>query len=130
MSVPKEHKEFYAVDFSEGWESVPGYPEGIEQKILAGSLDEDRRRGHRTRLLRVRAGAMTSEPVVHDFWEEIYVVSGDLMVHTGGRGESWRTFGPHTHACRPPGVRHGPFQSKGGCLIFEIHYYPDEDGSE
>lgn len=40
MAVNKEHKEFHQVDLSRGWETPPGYPAGIQQKILAGSLDE------------------------------------------------------------------------------------------
>jgi len=52
MPVNKQHKEFYAVDFGgEGWENIPGYPDGIQQKILTGALDEDKKQGSRTRLL-------------------------------------------------------------------------------
>ena len=36
----------------EGWENIPGYPDGIQQKILTGALDEDHKQGSRTRLLR------------------------------------------------------------------------------
>jgi len=36
----KEHLEFFSLDLSSGWQVPEGYPEGIEQKILAGSLDE------------------------------------------------------------------------------------------
>jgi hypothetical protein len=25
-------------------------------------------------------------------------------------------------------VRHGPFSSKGGCLLYEIHYYYETSG--
>ena len=39
MAIHKEHKEFYTVDLQSGWEVLPGYPVGIEQQILAGSLD-------------------------------------------------------------------------------------------
>ena len=52
MAVNKPHLEFHRVDMSSGWSTPPGYPAGIEQKILAGSLDEKGRRGSRTRLLR------------------------------------------------------------------------------
>jgi hypothetical protein len=34
---------------SAGWSTPPGYPPGIEQKILAGALYEERRSGSRTR---------------------------------------------------------------------------------
>ena len=63
MPVNKEHDEFYAVDLGSGWETPPGYPRGIEQKILAGSLDEESRRGTRTRLLRFAPGVFTTQPV-------------------------------------------------------------------
>ncbi len=49
MAIRKEHKEFYKVDLNKGWEKLPGYPEGIEQQVLAGFLDEKAKRGFRTR---------------------------------------------------------------------------------
>ena len=48
MAVNKAHDEFHAVDLSSGWEVPPGYPEGIQQKILSGALDEDGQSGSRT----------------------------------------------------------------------------------
>ena len=47
MSVNKEHKEFRALDMSTGREAPPSYPAGIQQKILAGGLDEAGKRGTR-----------------------------------------------------------------------------------
>lgn len=123
MVVAKEHREFHAVNLSTGWAVPPGYPPGIEQKILAGALDEKNRRGNRTRLLRFRPGAYTTKPFVHDYWEEVYLLSGDLVVGNDENGEGGEAFAPHTYACRPPGVRHGPFKSETGCLLLEIHYY-------
>src|ERR1700722_16975120 len=119
--MPKEHKEFHAVDMgSAGWRSPPGYPEDIEQKILAGGLDEKNKVGNRTRLLRFQPGAFTTEPFVHDYWEEVYLISGDMTV---GGGESAQTFLPNTYARRPPGIYHGPFRSDRGCVMLEFHYY-------
>ena len=64
--------------------------------------------------------ASRTEPFVHDYWEEVFQLSGTLTV--GGK-----TFGPMTYACRPPQVFHGPFRSDEGCLLLEVHYYdPDE----
>jgi hypothetical protein len=54
-----------------GWETLPGYPEGIQQKILSGALDEINKRGSRTRLLRFAPGAFTTTQVVHEYWEEV-----------------------------------------------------------
>jgi ChrR Cupin-like domain len=123
MSTRKPHLEFETIDLAGGWSSPAGYPPDIEQKILAGALDEAAKTGARTRLLRFRPGAATTAPFVHDYWEEVYLLSGDLVVSQGQEGGDPRVFGPHTYACRPPGVYHGPFRSEGGCLLFEIHYY-------
>jgi hypothetical protein len=116
----KVHQEFMTLNMDEGWEVPPGYPEGIEQKILSGSLDEKEKCGNRTRFLRFNPGAYTTELFVHDYWEEVLLISGDLIV---GKGGDQRSYQPNTYACRPPGVDHGPFRSKGGCLLVEFHYY-------
>jgi hypothetical protein len=121
MPVGKEHKEFHALDMASGWHVPMGYPPGIEQKILAGALDEGARTGNRTRLLRFKPGARTAKPFVHDYWEEVYIIAGDLIADGGGGKEE--TFLANTYACRPPGIYHGPFRSETGCLLLETHYY-------
>jgi hypothetical protein len=123
LPVNKQHDEFYAVDLDTGWETPAGYPEGIKQKILAGALDEEGRHGTRTRLLRFDPGVFTTAPFVHEYWEEVYLVSGDLTVGNDSSGEGGEAFQPNTYACRPPGAAHGPFKSRDGCLLLEIHYY-------
>ena len=125
MRIEKEHKEFHAVDLARGWETPPGYPAGIQQKILAGRLDEPSKTGNRSRLLRFAPGVYTTKPFVHDYWEEVYLISGDLTVGNDEKGDGGESFAPNTYACRPPGAYHGPFKSNGGCLLFEIHYYGD-----
>ena len=127
MPVNKQHLEFHAVDFESGWKTPPGYPTGIQQKILTGTLDEERRQGGRTRLLRFLPGVFTTEPFVHDYWEEVWLLSGDLIVGSDAHGNGGETFGPNTYACRPPGVFHGPFKSNGGCLLLEHHYYDESN---
>jgi hypothetical protein len=123
MEVNKPHLEFHAVDMNSGWATPPGYPVGIEQKILAGALDEERGAGSRTRLLRFQPGVFTTAPFVHDYWEEVYLMQGDLTVGNDAEGHGGEPFAPGTYACRPPGAVHGPFKSNGGCLLLEIHYY-------
>lgn len=123
MTNPKLHDEFRAVDMQAGWETPAGYPAGIQQKILAGSLDEKAKTGNRSRLLRFAPGVYTTAPFVHEYWEEVFLVSGDLIVGNDARGEGGESFAPFTYACRPPGVHHGPFKSVKGCILFEIHYY-------
>ncbi len=56
------------------------YPAGIQQKILASDLDEKRKMSSRTRLLRFEPGVYTTAPFLHDHWEEVYLLSGDLTV--------------------------------------------------
>lgn len=123
MAINKQHKEFHLLDMTEGWATPPGYPKGIQQKILSGELDEHAKRGSRTRFLRFQPGVFTTKPFVHEYWEEVYLVSGDLIVGNDEQGKNGESFFPNTYACRPPGVHHGPFKSEGGCLLLEIHYF-------
>src|ERR1700739_4232267 len=124
--MPKEHKEFHAVDMGTvGWRSPPGYPEGIEQKILAGGREEKNKTGNRPRLLRFAPGSFTTAPFVHDYWEEVYLISGDLVVGDDANGNGGVSFPPNTYACRPPGTFHGPFKSENGCRLLEIHIYDE-----
>jgi len=123
MAINKLHDEFHAVDMTSGWEVPPGYPPGIQQKILSGGIDDERKTGFRTRLLRFAPGEYTTAPFVHEHWEEVFLVSGDLIVGNDAKGRGGEKFGPNTYACRPPGAFHGPFKSDGGCLLLEQHYY-------
>ncbi len=129
MSKGKPHIEFLALNMDEGWQVPPGYPEGIKQKILASDIDEEKKTGSRSRLLRFDPGAFSTVPFVHDHWEEVFVVSGTLTVGSDSNGNGGEPFHAPTFACRPPGVHHGPFKSEGGCLLFELHYYYDPDGA-
>jgi hypothetical protein len=121
--MPKEHKEFQTVDLNEGWRAVPGYPDGVDEKILAGHLDEASKRGSVTRLLRFKPAVFTTTPTQHPFWEEVYVLSGDFIVGNNKEGKGGERFLPHTYACRPPGVTHGPFKSESGCLLLEMRFF-------
>lgn len=123
MSVNKAHDEFYTLDLMHGWETPSGYPAGMEQKIISGALDETNKRGTRTRLLRFAPGVYTTAPFVHEYWEEVFLVQGDLTVGNDKRGEGGKSYPAFTYACRPPGAVHGPFLSKDGCILLEIHYF-------
>lgn len=123
MAVNKEHKEFYLVDMTQGWETPAGYPAGIKQKILSGRLDVEGRKGGHTRLLKFEPGTYSTVPFEHDYWEEVFVLSGDMWVGNDEHGRGGKAFGPGTYCCRPPHVAHGPFRSENGCLLLEQHYY-------
>ena len=125
MSVNKLHSEFTNVDLESGIATPAGYPPGFAEKILACSLDERNRKGTRTRLLRMEPGVFSTEPFVHEYWEEVYLLRGDLIVGNDVQGRGGEKFTGPTYACRPPGVHHGPFKSDGGCLLLEIHYFDE-----
>ncbi|WP_404341939.1 hypothetical protein [Pseudoalteromonas mariniglutinosa] len=116
----KDHKEFHTVSLEDGWITPEGYPEGIEEKILSGYLDEENKVGTRTRLLRFAPGAKTTVPFIHDYFEEVYLVTGDLTV---GENGCYGSYEQHTYASRPAQTYHGPFESKQGCILLEIHFY-------
>lgn len=123
MLFNKPHLEFHPLDLASGWETPAGYPSGIRQKILASDLDEVAKKGSRTRILRFDPGVFTKEPFVHDYWEEVFLFEGDLVVGSDRQGKGGEQHIAKTFACRPPGVFHGPFRSDRGCLLFEMHYY-------
>jgi hypothetical protein len=119
----KPHLEFHPIDLASGWHTPAGYPAGISQKILASDIDESGKTGSRSRLLKFDPGVYTTAPFVHDHWEEVYLISGDLIVGNDAQGSGGEPFWAPTYACRPPGIRHGPFKSESGCMLFEMHYY-------
>ena len=118
----KQHREFFQIDLDGDWTPVPGYPDGIAYKTLADDFDPAARTGSRSRLVRFRPGVMLDRCVVHDHAEEVYVIAGDLVVIDPDTGAE-TTFAANAYACRPSGVPHGPFSSKTGCLLFELHYF-------
>ena len=125
MPMNKPHLEFHKIDMKQGWLTPPGYAAGIEQKILASDLDENRKMGSRTRLLKIGPGVFTTKPFIHEYWEEVYVISGDLIVGNDEKGENGVSYPANSYACRPPGIYHGPFKSTQGCMLLEIHYYDE-----
>lgn len=71
-----------------------------------------------TLLQRYEPGADTvaSDTIVHDFWEEVMILSGELTDVALGR-----TFSAGMYACRPPGMVHGPYRSDTGCEMLVIN---------
>lgn len=111
--MPKKEMEFFDVDVIP-WKPVKGFPSGVYEKILS----HDPETGSYTRLLKFEAGVETKETLIHDFWEEVYILKGSL-IDTAKK----LTFPEGSYACRPPGMKHGPYQVPFGCITFEIRYY-------
>lgn len=97
------------------WEVIDDTGGMIEQLTLA--IDEES--GDYTRLTRFKAGADTKAfgGKVHDYPEEIFVVSGSLYDEAF---DKWLRAGDY--ASRPPGELHGPFRSEEGCVVLEMSY--------
>lgn len=94
-------------------------PDNVWEESAPGAwvmvLAEDPGTSDRTLLQRYGAGFDGSQgPVLtHEYAEEVFVVTGELTDVTLGV-----TFGEGMYASRPPGMRHGPYTSPTGCLMF------------
>ncbi len=124
--MPKPAVPFHTFDLADGWEQVPGGADGVQQKMLSGALDEAAMIGVRTRLIRFLPGTVAPDVFVHEYWEEVYLIEGRLIVGCDADGQGGTEFLAPAFACRPPGTPHGPFTSPEGCVFFEIQYYPKE----
>jgi hypothetical protein len=116
----KPHLEFFRVD-EDGWVEIAP---GIQQTVLAGGLDEASKRGFLNRLVRWAPGATIDAVIVHEFYEEVLVVSGELLVGAEDDRTRFESFPAPSFACRPPGAPHGPFRAgRQGCVLFENQFF-------
>lgn len=100
---------------TEPWTPAGFKTDGISQQIMATDPDT----GNYTRRVKFLPGTDTSADgiLTHDFWEEVYVVEGDI---TDLRLN--QTFTAGMYSCRPPGMPHGPWRSQNGVLFLEFRY--------
>lgn len=109
--MPKPELEFHLP--ADQWVPAGGAVDGIWEKILSADSETD----NYTRLMRFDPGVDSSPngTLTHDFWEEVYIVSGSLTDKRLGE-----TFTAGMYACRPPGMEHGPWVSDHGVLMVEF----------
>ena len=112
--MAKPEIEFIDTDTHFKWRPVEGDTLGIVEKIL--SMDPEAK--SYTRLLKFPPGIRTPEILIHDFWEEVLILEGELIDLV-----KKKTYCKGSYACRPPGMKHGPYDIPRGCLTFEIRYY-------
>ncbi|MEW6425660.1 MAG: cupin domain-containing protein [Bacillota bacterium] len=112
--MAKPELEFFDPDLNLGWRQVEGAQAGIIEKILS----RDPETGSYTRLLKFPPGMTTNEVLVHDFWEEVYILKGSLIDLN-----KKETYTEGMYACRPPGMKHGPYSIPFGCTTLEMRYY-------
>jgi hypothetical protein len=112
--MPKPEHEFFDVE-KVPYTACAGAVPTLTERILATDDQADTA----TRILHFEPGTDTTANgvQVHDFWEEVYIVSGSLTDLELGE-----TFTAGMYACRPPGMRHGPWRSHDGCTTFEVRY--------
>lgn len=112
--MAKKELEFFDGESVE-WTQCEGKVPTLKERILVRD-DED---GTVSRLLKFEPGTDTSPNGIleHDCWEEVYILEGsitDLRLN--------QTFTKGMYACRPPGMKHGPWVTKEGCMTFEVRY--------
>ncbi|HJF30285.1 MAG TPA: cupin domain-containing protein [Sporosarcina psychrophila] len=112
--IGKKELEFTGFNNFES-EPIPKV-KGLSQKVITKIPGSD----VATRILQFEPGTDTSPMGVqiHDFWEELIIIEGsiiDLKLNV--------EFKAGSVACRPPGMKHGPWKSPEGCKIYEVRYY-------
>ena len=118
--MPKPEREFFPVTDVDWTPADPRIP-GLTERILARESESEAA----SRILRFEPGTDTSVAGVqaHAFWEEVYILEGYL--HDLTLDEK---FPAGTYACRPPGMRHGPWITPEGCMTFEVRYTKGNGG--
>jgi hypothetical protein len=114
--VKAEH-EFFPVGEVPWQDASPA----VAERVLSRGADERTL----TRVARWAPGTDTSAAGVirHDYFEEVYLLDGDLHDLTLGR-----TFTAGYYAARRPGMPHGPYRTERGCTMLEIRYVPTQAG--
>jgi ChrR Cupin-like domain len=95
------------------WTPVPG----LEGQVEFCTLSLCEHSGEYTRLTRFAPGTRTETVAVHDYPEEVFIVSGRLF---DAAVQRWLETGDY--ASRPPGERHGPFHTEEGCVVLELSF--------
>jgi hypothetical protein len=113
--LSKPEFEFFPASVVD-WTTVESKSPGLTERILA----HDPVNGVATRMLRFAPGTDTSPngTLTHDFWEEVYILEGSIFDIPLGKN-----FTAGMYACRPPGMKHGPWKTEEGCMTFEVRYF-------
>lgn len=115
----KRHIELCNVD-SIDWSTCNEFTTNIKQKVLCTDFDQKNKTGSRSRLLKFEPRSKSGKLVAHDYWQEMILLSGELIIDK-------KAYSNMYFMCRPPGIYHGPYESKKGCLMYELCYYKDDN---
>lgn len=115
--MPKPEMEFFDVKKID-WKPVEGGSGATGVGICEKVLSHDEKSGDYTRILRFDPGVESYDVIEHDFWEEVIILEGTLLDKTLNQ-----EFTKGMYACRPPGMKHGPYRTPKGCMTFEVRYF-------
>ncbi|MGE7989358.1 nitrilase-related carbon-nitrogen hydrolase [Lysinibacillus fusiformis] len=96
-------------------EPIEGLVKGLSQRLIS----ENSAKQEMVRILEFAPGTDTTPNGVqiHHYWEELYVIEGSVIDLTLNK-----VFTAGMVASRPPGMKHGPWKSTEGCVMFEVRY--------
>ena len=95
------------------WSQSKDDPKGIYEARLRTHKD-----GSYSHILKVEAGVELTEPSVHEFYEEAYYISGEIL-----NTKTRKKIRAGDYVFHSPGEPHGPFKVLKTCLILEFRYY-------
>lgn len=112
--------EVHEFEDGDGCFRLPGAPEGVTVRIMAGSLDPTARQGARVQMLRLPAGTSLPEapPAAGDYWQQYLLRRG--AVEIAGAPAPLRAPAALTVA---HGARLAKLTSREGCLLIEVAHY-------
>lgn len=85
--------------------------------VFEKALTRDPCTGNVTKLVRYAAGTVIPVQKVHDYCEEVYVLDG-YMIDTAKQVIASKGY----YACRPVGMKHGPYEIPIHCTLLEMCY--------
>lgn len=94
---------------------INGKVAGLTERMISGEPDSD----DLVRVLEFAPGTDTSANGVqsHDYWEEVFIIKGSIYDIT-----LQQKFTAGMIATRPPGMKHGPWKTDEGCVMYEIRH--------
>lgn len=122
--MTKQEKEFFSSDNID-WDELKTHPVDKNERsslYQTKTLSKDIITGDTTLILNFLPNYLSGENnIIHDYWEEVYILDGELTDIN-----LKETFGKNHYACRPPGMKHGPYEitskEKGCKMLVTIRY--------
>lgn len=94
---------------------IKGKVSGLSERVISGVPDSD----HLVRVLEFAPGTDTTANGIqsHEYWEEVFIMSGSIYDLT-----LQQEFTAGMIATRPPRMKHGPWKTNEGCVMYEVRH--------